>query len=392
MSLRSSKFSFYSAALLVVANCIGTGIFTTTGFLLAELQSPTLVFLVWTLAAAYALLGVRCYQELHALYPGSGGEYHFLSEGWHTALGRIAGFVSLVAGFSAPIAASAMGFSLYLQKFSPLPVSPMVLASILIVLIAISQIFLTDGFLQLHNTFVVGKLLGIALLVVVSFLYSPWQGWDLQNVQISPGPLAHSFFWCAYAFSGWNAVYYIAGEVLQQKSQVHRASFLGTVGVVVLYLSLNAALLFTGDVNSLSGQPEVVAQFLSNVFGPRASEWLSLFIAFGLISTTSALLITGPRVYARMAQDGALPKMFLSVPGQTPKASLLLQMGLSLLILWSLNFDKILHTTGFVLTLCSALAVSVLLRKKPLFHPLFWAAMLFCLLTLWLVVVGFPSV
>lgn len=375
----------------MVANCIGTGIFTTTGFLLAELKNPTVVFLVWVLAAAYALLGVRCYQELHALYPGSGGEYHFLNEGWHVWLGRLAGFVSLVAGFSAPIAASAMGFSLYLQKFYPLAISPVILASCLIVLIAISQIYLTDGFLRTHNILVIGKLLGITLLVVMAFAFSPWRGWSFENMQISAIPVAHSFFWCAYAFSGWNAVYYIAGEVLHEKSQVHRASLAGTVGVVLLYLSLNAALLFTGDVNALVGQAEVVAQFLANVFGLQASEWLSLFIAFGLISTTSALLITGPRVYARMALDGALPKIFLSVPGQTPKASLLLQMGLSLLILWTMDFDKILHTTGFVLTLCSALAVSVLLKKQKPTQPLFWGALLFCLSTLWLVVVGFPN-
>jgi amino acid transporter len=385
---RSERFSFSKASLLVVANCIGTGIFTTTGFLLAELNHPVAVFGVWCLAALYALLGVRCYQELHQLYPGSGGEYHFLNEGWHYLLGRFAGFISLVAGFSAPIAAASIGFALYLNHFYVLPISSTVLATGLIVLLTSLQIFASGSFFKVHHLFVIGKLLGLVLLVVISFIYSPWQGLPSAAVELSASKIAHSFFWCAYAFSGWNAVYYIASEVLQEKSQVHRASFWGTLGVAVLYLAINMALLFTGDISQLSGQPEVVATFLTQLFGLAASRWLSLFISFGLVSTTSALFITGPRVYARMAQDGALPKIFYSAPGQIPKASLLLQMSISLLIVWSLDFDKILHSTGFILSLCSALAVSVLLRRCKPSDPIFWAAIVFCAATLWLVIVG----
>ncbi|MBY0384355.1 amino acid permease [bacterium] len=390
--MRSHKFSFLTATLLVVANCIGTGIFTTTGFLLADLKNPLLVLGVWVLAALYAFLGVRCYQKLHDFYPGSGGEYHFLHEGWHAGLGKAAGFVSLIAGFSAPIAASAMGFALYLQKFTPVSISPFFIASFLIVIIVALQVFYSDLFLRSHNILVTGKLLGLFLLVLSAFYFSDWNRQQLVSPEVFPVRIfAHSFFWCAYAFSGWNAVYYVAGEVLHEKSLVHRASLLGAAGVVVLYLALNIALLFTGDPQLLAGQTEVVAEFLKHTMGDTASQWLSLFIAFGLISTTSALLITGPRVYARMAQDGALPRLFKSIPGKIPKASLLLQMTLSLFILWTLDFDKILHRTGFVLTLCSALAVSVLLKKSKPSQMTFWQALLFCSLTLWLAIAGYPS-
>ncbi len=389
--MRTHKFAFTTAALLVVANCIGTGIFTTTGYLLAELQNPLLVFIVWCFAAMYALLGVRCYQELHRLYPGSGGEYHFLNEGWHYLLGRFAGFVSLVAGFSAPIAAASMGFALYLNQFTPLPIPPVILSTLLIVLLTALQLTAGENFFRVHNLFVIGKLLGLVLLVLISWTWSPWSFPSLNMSEFSPSKMAHSFFWCAYAFSGWNAVYYVASEVMQEKSQVHRASFWGTVGVAVLYLCINVALLFTGDVELLVGKPEVVAVFLNHAVSEIASPWLSLFIAFGLISTTSALFITGPRVYARMAQDKALPQIFYCPPGKNPTASLWLQMTLSLLILWFLNFEQILHTTGFVLSLCSALAVSVLLRKCKPTHPLFWAALTFCAATTWLVIMGLPQ-
>lgn len=389
--MKTHKFAFTTAALLVVANCIGTGIFTTTGYLLAELKNPWVVFIVWCFAALYALLGVRCYQELHALYPGSGGEYHFLTEGWHFLLGRFAGFVSLVAGFSAPIAAAAMGFALYLNQFAPLPLSPVLVSTFLIVVLTALQLMAGENFFRLHNLFVIGKLVGLVLLVLLSWLWSPWNFPTLDNIEFSANKMAHSFFWCAYAFSGWNAVYYVASEVIQEKSQVHRASFWGTIGVVTLYLCINIALLFTGDVSLLIGKPEVVAVFLNHTVGAQATTWLSLFIAFGLVSTTSALFITGPRVYARMAQDKALPAIFYCPPGKNPTASLWLQMILSLFIVWFLNFEQILHTTGFVLSLCSALAVSVLLRQLKFTRPLFWGALAFCLATFWLVVMGLPQ-
>ncbi len=385
------RFAFFTAALLVVANCIGTGIFTTTGFLLADLKNPLVVFFVWCLGAMYALLGVRCYQRLHDLYPGSGGEYHFLKEGYHAAIGRFAGFVSLVAGFSAPIAASALGFALYLQKFQSFSLSPFVLASFLVLCIAGLQYFYETFFIKAHNILVFGKLIGLFLIVVVSSFYVSWHPIQFSRFEASPKIIASSFFWCAYAFSGWNAVYYVAGEVLNENSQIHKASLWGTVGVVVLYLGLNFVMLFSGSPDVLQGQPEVVARFLEQIFSAELTPWLSLLIAFGLVSTTSALFITGPRVYARMAADRALPKCFADREGQTPHASLILQTALALLIIWAFDFDKILHHTGFVLTFCSALAASVLLKKSPYFRLAFWEALSFCLLSASLIAVDVLS-
>jgi APA family basic amino acid/polyamine antiporter len=375
------RFAFYTAALLVIANCIGTGIFTTTGFLIADLKNPTVVFFVWCLGAAYALLGVRCYQKLHDLYPGSGGEYHFLKEGYHTAIGRFAGFVSLVAGFSAPIAASALGFALYLQKFSAYSLSPFVLASGLVLTVAGLQYFYENFFLKAHNLLVLGKLLGLFLIILVCSYFASWNPISFAEFQVSPRIVASSFFWCAYAFSGWNAVYYVAGEVLNENKQIHRASFWGTLGVVLLYLALNFVMLFSGQPELLQGQPEVVARYLEQIFSPSVTPWLSLLIAFGLVTTTSALFITGPRVYARMAADRALPRYFAVREGQTPHASLILQTALALLIIWAFDFDKILHHTGFVLTFCSALAASVLLKKTPYTRWAFWEALIFCVLS-----------
>src|SRR5688572_8919785 len=108
-----------SATALVVSNMIGTGIFTTTGFLAGDLGQPSLVIGIWFVGAALALAGALCYSELGANFPRSGGEYVYLSEAWGPAWGFIDGWVSFFAGFSAPIAAAALAISAYLAYFSP---------------------------------------------------------------------------------------------------------------------------------------------------------------------------------------------------------------------------------------------------------------------------------
>jgi amino acid transporter len=394
-SKNHSLFSARRATLLVIANAIGTGIFTTTGFVLEDLQSPTLVFGVWVLGALYSLLGVACYQELHRIYPGSGGEYNFLSRGLHPFLGHFGGWVSLVAGFSAPIAGSALAFSIYAQKAVGEFMNPTLLSSLVIVCIFVFHGFFSYVGFKIHDRFVWGKILGMVTLVGAAAVFAPWEPsaphYSTSDVPMSS--IANSFFWIAYAYSGWNAVYYVASEVAGSEAAIKKASYLGTAGVCLIYLAVNAVLLFSIDVTPLVGREEVVGIYLEQIFGHSAGHWLSALIAFGLVSTASALFITGPRVYARMAADGVLPRAFHVPPGTFPKNATILQAGLALCFLWSAQFEVILKFVGFSLSFCCVLAVSVILFAPRGRHSLFhrFLAFLFCGSTGWLVFKGIPG-
>src|ERR1700689_4222439 len=107
-----------SATALVVSNMIGTGIFTTTGFLAGDLGSPALVLWIWVVGAVVAFIGAMCYSELGVNLPSSGGEYVYLTEAFGPTWGFMTGWISFFAGFSAPIAAAALAFSDYLGHFS----------------------------------------------------------------------------------------------------------------------------------------------------------------------------------------------------------------------------------------------------------------------------------
>jgi APA family basic amino acid/polyamine antiporter len=106
---------FVTASSIVIANIIGTGIFTSLGFQLADIQSGFPLLMLWVIGGIAALCGALCYGELSAALPRSGGEYHFLSQIYHPALGFMAGFVSTTVGFAAPIALAAMAFGKYLH-------------------------------------------------------------------------------------------------------------------------------------------------------------------------------------------------------------------------------------------------------------------------------------
>ena len=250
--------SLVTATLLIVANSIGTGIFTTTGFASADLKNPYLVLGVWIFGAVYSLIGVSCYEELHRFFPGSGGEYHFLHRGLHPRLGVMAGWVTLIAGFSAPIATSAMAFAIYSNRFFGGNLPPLLTASALVLAVFAFHATLLSSGLKIHDSFVWIKLVGISLLVIVPAFFVPWQ-WPAEGLPHSfpVAPLAKSFFWIAFAYTGWNAVYYVAAEVSGDSGNARKASLWGTVGVCVIYILINVLLLFGTNTAALEGKAEV---------------------------------------------------------------------------------------------------------------------------------------
>jgi APA family basic amino acid/polyamine antiporter len=110
------EIGLFSAIAIVVANMVGTGIFTTSGFILQEVGSPAALLLSWMIGGAFALCGALCYGELGARYPQAGGEYVYLREAFGKPVAFLSGWISLIVGFSAPIAAAAIAFSVYLLK------------------------------------------------------------------------------------------------------------------------------------------------------------------------------------------------------------------------------------------------------------------------------------
>lgn len=357
------RLGLFSATMLVVASMVGTGVFTTSGFLLADLQSPWLVLLAWLVGGGLATCGALCYGALARRLPESGGEYLFLSRTVHPAAGAMAGWISIVVGFAAPLAATALAFGEYTRHWLP-GSSPQWLGSGLLCGFALIHALRMEGGARLHNLTVALEMLLIGAFAVLALTRLPADVLTRPTpASASPGGFAVGLIWVSFSYYGWNAAVYVAGEVRDAERNLPRALLIGTALVTGLYLALNAAFVFAAPWEVLAGQPEIGRFAALALGGARLAEALTALIALVLAASVSAMTIAGPRVYARMASDGELPRMFQAHAG-VPHLAIAVQCALALALLWSASFKSLLTYIGFTLNLCAAATVIGLIRIR----------------------------
>src|SRR5213080_872618 len=251
---------FVTASSIVIANIIGTGIFTSLGFQLVDIQSGFPLLMLWIIGGLTALCGALCYSELSAALPRSGGEYHFLSQIYHPALGFMAGFVSATVGFAAPIALAAMAFGKYLNGI--LGGSPVLLSFAVVWVVALFHLKNLRVGSAFQNSFTVVKLLLVGAFIIAGFFVQPKQPINFlpepgDAVTIFGAPFAVALVYVMYSYSGWNAAAYVTGEIKRPEKNVPRSLFVGTGVVIIIYVLVNAVFLATTPIGELKGQLEV---------------------------------------------------------------------------------------------------------------------------------------
>jgi len=293
-----------ACAALVVANMVGTGIFTSLGFQVGEIPSRPAIMALWTLGGILALCGALCYAELSAAVTRSGGEYHFLGQIYHPSLGFMAGVVSLVVGFAAPVALSAMAFGSYLHGVFPgvSPIAASTAVVIIVTLFHLRDLRLSSIFQILFTVLKIGLVLFLIAALfaapgTASAAGEPWSSYLLT------APFAVSLMFTLYAYSGWNAATYILGEVRTPARIIPAALIAGTLLVMALYLGLNAAFLHVAPTALLAGQLNVAQVAAESVFGANGGRLVAAVIALGLISAISAMIWAGPRVAMVIGED-----------------------------------------------------------------------------------------
>jgi basic amino acid/polyamine antiporter, APA family len=364
---------FATACSIVIANIIGTGIFTSLGFQLNDIQSGFALLMLWIIGGIAALCGALCYGELSAALPRSGGEYHFLSQIYHPALGFMAGFVSATVGFAAPIALAAMAFGKYLHGVLDFG-SPVFLSFTVVWLVTLFHLKNLQVGRAFQNLFTIVKLLLMAALIVAGFFVQPKQP---MNFLPAPGDMTSIFgasfavalVYVMYSYSGWNAAAYVTGEIKQPGKNVPRSLIVGTGVVIVVYVLVNAIFLATTPVQELKGQLEVALIAGKHIFGANGGRVAGAVICLGLISAISSMTWIGPRVTMSMGEDHWL----LGLLGRKnlhgiPTNAILLQLFIVNLLLLTRSFESVVQYTQFSLLLCSlvtVLGVIVLRLRRP---------------------------
>jgi APA family basic amino acid/polyamine antiporter len=364
------KLRLASGVGLVAANMIGAGVFLSAGFM-AQDMGPGPILLAWVVGALLALCGALTYGAVARLVPRSGGEYRYLSELLHPAAGYLAGWASLLIGFSAPIAVDALAAGAFARTVVP-GIDPTAAAAALIVLLTA---FHAAGFrtsFRTQNLLIAVKAALLAGFVLVGLFLGAraWPGWQPPSGgQGFPlGPFAGSLFFIAFAFSGWNAAIYAAEEFEAPERTVPRAMVVGTVLVAVLYLVVNwifVANLTPQDATVVfryeSDQVTLGHAVMARLVGAGAGAAWSAVTVLVFVSAMSAMIFLGPRVYAAMAADGYLPAFLAAREGHPPRAAIFLQGALALLVVLTQGLRNALGQVGAVLVLFAALTALGLL-------------------------------
>jgi APA family basic amino acid/polyamine antiporter len=357
---------------LVAANMIGAGVFLSAGFMAQEMAAGP-ILLAWVVGALLALAGARAYAELARMLPRSGGEYRYLSELLHPALGYLSGWASLLVGFAAPVAIDALAAGGFAKTVFPRLDPQWTGAALVVALTALHVVGLTVS-VRAQNALIFVKVLLLAGFVTVGLVYghAAWPTWRPPSggEGFPLGPFAANLLWVSYAFAGWNAVVYVAEEFREPERTVPKAMLIGTLLVALLYFVVNwifvanltpqqASVVFNYEETH---QATLAHAVIESLRGPGFARVMSAFTIFVFTSAMSAMILVGPRVYQAMARDGYLPRVFAGAEGRPPVWSIVFQSALSLLFLFSQTLRGLIGSVSAILMLFSALTVLGLVR------------------------------
>ncbi len=359
---------------------IGVGVYVGSYYSLLSLKDARLVLLVWLIGGLHAICGAIAYGAIANRLPVSGGEYSYLTRCVHPAIGFVAGWISIIAGFTAPIAASALLVGKYVGGPDSSTNSVKLIATASIVFVAILHgCHLRIG-AWFNNAVIAIKFIcfGVFLFVGLPFVLQGTNTGLLVDATSESASLGVrlmepstwiqmivSLFYISLAYTGFNASIYLAGEIegpnTNQKNGrkiVSRSMLMASVLVVVLYLVLNYVFLFGLSPTEIAASGEsYVAAVAQNIGGDWLSGMIRTAIILSAATSILAMMAIGPMVYAQMAEDGRLPQFF-RISDQVPRTAIVVQGLLSIVAVWVSQIKDLVTYLGLTLTACGALAVS----------------------------------
>lgn len=364
MNSTSHQIGWKTAVAIVVSNMIGTGIFTTLGFQLTDITNTYSIFLLWFIGGILALFGAFCYAELGSHFKGNGGDFIYLKETYHPLLGYLVSWISLIIGFSSPVALAALAMSKYLSAFDVSFGNSFAIGIIFLVSVFLS--FSLKASSRFHNFFTLIKIAFIIVLIIIGIGISDSEAIgnslkfdDSWQKEIMLPAFATSLVFVTYSYTGWNSASYIAGEIKDVQKNLPKSLIVGTVFVTVCYLLVNFIMLKHAPVNQLAGKEDVMGETANNMLGNTFGKIVNIFIALQLVATISGYLWVGSRLTQAFAKENRLWKS-LSIGNKKgiPVRAIFAHAVIATLIILTGSFKEIFVYTAFILQLFASLAIS----------------------------------
>jgi APA family basic amino acid/polyamine antiporter len=384
--------SLWGATLLVIGNVIGSGIFLTTGNMVEELPSTTLVLAAWAIGGLLAMAGGLTYAEMGSMYPRSGGLYVFLSEAYGSVCGFLFGWACLLVILTGSVATVAVGFAEYFSYFFPalgtanvlatmsMPWGPwsisagqLVAAGSIAVITAINYVGVRRG--SLTNTVVtVAKVSALVAIPLLAVAYSRVE--PVPTPVVPPGalrPLA-SFgvimIAVMWTYEGWYYVAFSAGEIKDAARNVPRALIYGTLALTALYVGVNLAYFYSLSLAEMSGVTRIAEAAVTALVGPAGAALVAGSVVVSTFGCNVAGVIASSRTCFAMAADGRFfpPAGSVHPVYRTPHIALLMTSAWSAFLTLTGGYETLFTYVTFASVLFGTLggaAIFLLRVRRP---------------------------
>lgn len=382
------RLGVFDCSMLIIGVVIGSGIFMTTGIMSESLPSPLLLLAAWILGGLHALAGGLTYAELGAAMPRAGGQYIFLREAFGRLPAFLYGWVSFSAYLTGAVAAVAVAFAAFTSTFipfvspdnivihTPIPISSGQILAVVIIAVfsAINYIGIGIG-KTVQNVVTVTKIASIVLFVVAGLALgketpdfsAPVLFSNFGSFSVVFGGALVAVFW---TFGGWEYVTAVAGEIRDPQKSLPRSLAIGTVTATALYILLNLVYLRALPIEEMAGVVTIGETAANVLFGSLGGRLMVVAIIISVLGALNGAVLTGPRVYYAMAQDGLFFKRAAEVHPRfhTPSKAIIYQCIWASVLTLSGTFEQLITfvvVVNLLLWMAGAAAVFALRKNRP---------------------------
>jgi APA family basic amino acid/polyamine antiporter len=346
------RLGLFDATMIVMGGIIGSGIFINPYVVARQVHSPFMILGAWLLGGLIALAGAFIYAELAARRPHVGGQYAYLREAYHPSIAFIYGWALLLVTQTGGMAAVAVTFSRYFLEITRAPVAEWLVAVLALGLLTVINCLGVRAGSSMQNLLMVLKILAIAALIVCGLFFisgpaSTFQAPPLDR-PVSLGLLTAmgaAMTPVMFAYGGWQTASFVAGEMRDPRRDLARGLLIGVMGVILLYMAVNFVCLYALGPDGLAVTTTPASSVMRKAFGERGAALIAVGIAISTLGFLSQGMLTAPRVYYAMAEDGLFFKRvaWLDPRTRVPVLAIALQGLLAIIIARSGKYEQILN-------------------------------------------------
>jgi basic amino acid/polyamine antiporter, APA family len=364
----------FDATMLVMGGIVGAGIFVNPAEVARYVQTPGLILGAWALGGLVALVGAFVYAELAARRPEVGGQYAYLRDAYGPTTAFLYGWSLLLVIQSGGMAAVAITFARYLGELVLLPWSDAGVAAVTLALLTAVNCFGVRAGSNVQSALMLLKIAAIAALVAVGWSVSPAPAAATAVADASVGFMLPAFgaalIPVMFAYGGWQTTSFVAGEMRNPGRDLAWGLMLGVIGVVLLYLGVVFICVHALGPAGLAASTTPTTDVMRLAMGPKGAAFIALGITISTLGFLSQSMLTAPRVYFAMADDGLFFRGIAKVHPRTrvPVLAIVLQGAVAMLIAVSGQYGSILNyvvSVDFIWFGLTGLALFVFRRREP---------------------------